>query len=158
MDERLTLFARDAADMQVIAACLQDALVRVGDMNFFVDQSRFGVLVNRFRWESRSAAGDGAGTPDGDQRFASTVGHERVHSGLAFDHVRAVRMRGIDRQDRGRLLNLLTIQISGNNVLIVFSGEAALELDCERIACQLRDLDEPWPTAWRPQHSSADVS
>jgi len=154
MNRKLTLIAKDAEDLQVISACLQDALVRVGDMRFHSDIGRFGILANRFRWEVEGSDPVKDGERQQDQRFETAAGHERVHCGVAFDGVRSIRMRGVDRKNRSRLLNLLAIQSNEDGVLLVFSGEAAIQLDCDTPACQLRDLDEPWPTAWRPSHAA----
>jgi hypothetical protein len=66
-------------------------------------------------------------------------------------------MRGIDQDKRSRLLNFLAVQATETGVLLVFSQNATIQLDCDGIACQLRDLDEPWPTPWRPQHGVADA-
>lgn len=158
MTERLTLFARSAEDLHAISAVLQDALVRVGDMKLYTDINRFGLLVNRFRWEV--AENNAAAEPvdaGRDQRFEGAVGFERVHCGVAFDNVRSVRMRGIDQDKRSRLLNLLAVQATGTGLRLDFSQDAAILLECQVIACQLRDLDEPWPTPWRPQHGAADT-
>ena len=156
MTERLTLFARSAEDLQAISAVLQDALVRVGDMKLYTDINRFGLLVNRFRWEAEDA-GAVAAPVDAtrDQRFEGAVGYERVHCGVAFDNVRSVRMRGIDQDKRSRLLNLLAVQATQTGLRLLFSQDAAILLECDGIACQVRDLDEPWPTPWRPQHGAA---
>ncbi len=158
MTERLTLFARNAEDLPAVSAVLQDALVRVGDMKLYSDVRRFGLLLNRFRWERD---GDGAATApvdaSRDQRFEGAVGYERVHCGVAFDNVRSVKVCGIDQDKRSRLLNLLSVQATETGVVLVFSQDATIQLDCEGIACQLRDLDEPWPTPWRPQHGAADA-
>ena len=158
MTERLTLFARNAEDLQAISAALQDALVRVGDMKLYGDINRFGLLVNRFRWESD----EGGAAPEPvdagrDQRFEGAFGYERVHCGVAFDNVRSVRMRGIDQDKRSRLLNLLAVQATETGLRLDFSQDAAILLECDGVACQLRDLDEPWPTPWRPQHGAADA-
>jgi hypothetical protein len=158
MTERLTLFAHSAEDLQAISAVLQDALVRVGDMKFYTDLNRFGLLVNRFRWEAEEAAAAVGPVDAGrDQRFEGAVGYERVHCGIAFDNVRSVRMRGIDQDKRSRLLNLLAVQATETGLRLDFSQDAAILLACDGIACQLRDLDEPWPTPWRPQHGAGDA-
>jgi len=158
MTERLTLFARSAEDLQAVSVVLQDALVRVGDMKLYTDIDRFGLLVNRFRWEAEDAGATAAPVDDSrDQRFEGAVGYERVHCGIAFDNVRSVRMRGIDQDNRSRLLNLLAVQATDTGVRLDFSHDAAILLECDGIACQLRDLDEPWPTAWRPQHGAAEA-
>ena len=49
--ERLRLRARDADDLAVIAACVQDALVPVVDMAFLPTEKRFVLALNRFRWD-----------------------------------------------------------------------------------------------------------
>ena len=38
----LKLRARDAADLAIIAACLQDALIRPRDMIYLAEEKRFG--------------------------------------------------------------------------------------------------------------------
>lgn len=159
MTQRLTLIARDGEDLQMLSACLQDALVRTGDMKFFAGQNRFGLLANRFRWEVESDVPVAElGTAGRDQRFETAIGHERVHCGVAFDNVRGIKARGIEREERSRLLNLLAVQATDAGILLVFSGGATILLDCNEIACQLRDLDEPWPTPWRPDHVAAGQS
>ncbi|MEX1108274.1 MAG: DUF2948 family protein [Dongiaceae bacterium] len=154
MVDKFTLVAKDNEDLQVIAACLQDGLVRIGDLQFFAEEGRFAILVNRFKWEDEvdEIREVSAGK---DRRFASTQMHQRVHSGVAFDRVRSIKMRGIDRQDRDRILNLLTITAEENGIVLIFSGAATIRLDTEGIACRVVDLDEPWPTAWRPKHEGA---
>lgn len=154
MAEKFTLVAKDAEDLQVIAACLQDGLVRIGDLQFFADEARFAILVNRFKWEDEAgeSRADSAGK---DRRFASTKMHQRVHSGVAFDRVRSIKMRGIDRQDRNRILNLLTITAEKDGIVLIFSGSATIRLETDGIACRVVDMDEPWPTVWRPKHEGA---
>jgi NAD(P)-dependent dehydrogenase (short-subunit alcohol dehydrogenase family) len=46
----------------------------------------------------------------GDRQFASTRMHQRVHCGIAFDRVRLIKMQGINRHEKNRILNLLTIR------------------------------------------------
>lgn len=47
----LKLRARDAADMDVLASCLQDSLVPVRDIAFLKKEKRFVMVFNRFKWE-----------------------------------------------------------------------------------------------------------
>lgn len=47
----LKLRARDAADMDVLASCLQDSLVPVRDIAFLKKEKRFVMVLNRFKWE-----------------------------------------------------------------------------------------------------------
>ncbi len=131
----LRLAAGDLEDLSVIAAMLQDALAPVGDIAFVAEDSSFVMALNRFRWEAE----------EGEQ-------HERVHTGLRFDTVKGVHYRGIDRHDRAQFLELLTISYDDGVVVLHFAGDGAIRLEVEELSCALGDLDEPWPTAWKPEH------
>lgn len=133
----LRLKAIDIADLSVIATMAQDAIAPVGDIAFLPDEGSFVMALNRFRWEN-----DGSGEKSG----------ERVHAGLRFDTVKRVTYRGIDRTDRGRYLELLTITCDEGAVVLHFAGGGAIRLEVEKLACALGDLDEPWPTGWMPDH------
>jgi hypothetical protein len=141
----LRLQARDLGDLTVVAATLQDALVPVGDMAWLREEGSFVMAVNRFRWEAEEARPEGEAVP-----------HERVHAGLRFDKVRKVQFRGIDRRNRGNFLELLTIACDEGKVVLHFAGDAAIRLEVEELVCTLGDLDEPWPTAWRPEHEKEE--
>ena len=142
----LKLRAEDAEDLAVISACLQDAIVLVGDFAFDRDAHRFMFLANRFRWEGSTplAAVDG--------------GFERILCGVAFDEVTAVSYRGFRRADSERLLSLLAIHPkvgdSGGIIDLDFAAGATVRLEIGRIACRLRDVSEPYPTAWLPDHEA----
>ena len=133
----LRLKAADLEDLSVIAAMLQDALAPVGDIAFVAEDSSFVMALNRFRWEAEAEGGQP---------------HERVHTGLRFDTVKQVQYRGIDRNDRARFLELLTISYDEGVVVLHFAGDGAIRLEVEQLSCALGDLDEPWPTAWKPEH------
>ncbi|MGH6863954.1 MAG: DUF2948 family protein, partial [Methylocella sp.] len=53
------LIAFDADDLAVIAANLQDALVRVGDMAFVPQSKQFAMLASRFDWVRAAARKSG---------------------------------------------------------------------------------------------------
>ena len=141
--EPLKLRAADLKDLSVVAAMVQDALAPIGDIAFLADEGRFVMALSRFRWEAESEAAGADGRP-----------HQRVHAGLCFDRVKSVQYRNIDRDDRGRYLELLTIACDEGRVVLHFSGGAAIRLEVEELACALGDLDEPWPTAWKPTHEA----
>ncbi len=92
--------------------------------------------------------------PELDMAFAGGPcrNYERVHSGICFDGVAAVRRRGFDHRDQSRIFELLAIERSSQAVVLVFAGGAAIRLEGEQITCRLKDLGEPWPTSWRPRH------
>jgi hypothetical protein len=146
---RLRLRAEDDEDLTVISACLQDAVVAVGDIAWLPAERRLAMVVNRFCWECAP------GETGGESR--------RVLTGLRLENVRAVRMQGIDRTKRAHLMELLAVRLvpaggepgaagAGCTVEFQFSGNQALRASADALALRLEDLDEPYPTAWRPKH------
>jgi len=144
-DAKLKLRAADSKDLSVLSAMVQDALAPIGDIAFLADEGRFVMVLNRFRWEAEDVAP--AGGP-GEKP------HERVHAGLCFERVKSVQYRNIDRGDRGRYLELLAIACDEGCVVLHFAEGGAIRLEVEELACYLGDLDEPWPTPWRPGHDT----
>ena len=78
----LRLKALDAEDLTVVSAAVQDAVFPIGEMRWQKDKRRFGLLLNRFRWEDAEAA----------KRADRPV--ERVQSVLAIEDVRKVVKSG----------------------------------------------------------------
>ena len=141
MSDALKLRARDADDLQVLSACLQDAILPIGDMTWERPARRFIMVANRFCWER---------VDDRDDAF------DRVNCGVVFDTVNAVKLRRIDRQDRGLMLSLLAINLEslpgGVPLTLMCADNRDIRLEAERIAVQLEDFDGPWPTTNRPSH------
>lgn len=157
MSGPLKLRTEDAEDLDIVSACLQDAIVPLSDMEYLPGERRFVLVVNRFRWENCPETADmPAGLPargPGDAVFADGGGgYERVNCGIAFDGVEAVRRRGLDPRDRARMLELLSMRVEAGAVTLEFAGDAALRLEGARITCRLGDVGDPWPTQWRPRH------
>ena len=164
----LKLRARDIGDMDVIAACLQDSLIPLVDMTYQARQGRFVRVANRFMWErgvaeppvpssdegapGEAAAGADAAYEDSEPRMHGY----RVNCGVAFDRVRTVRTKGIDREDKEHILNLLTVSTEPGAITFLFSDSAAIRLEVSDIRCQLEDLGEPWPTWSLPDHAPVD--
>jgi hypothetical protein len=145
MAEPLKLRGVDEEDLAVISAILQDALVAVGEMAFFPDESRFVLVANRFRWEP----------PPGGARQSKNL--ERQLAGLRFDGVKSVQRRGFHPQDSERLMVLLAIRGEPGQLFLDFAGGGSIRLEVEQILCHLDDLGEPWPTRWRPRHPVEDA-
>jgi hypothetical protein len=78
--------------------------------------------------------------------------YERVHCGVCFDRVRGVKLRGFTPTKGPEFLELLTVQAQGDEILLMFAGNAAVRLEVEAVRCHFEDLGEAWPTAWRPEH------
>jgi hypothetical protein len=167
---RLKLRAEDEEDLRVIAACLQDALVPLSDIHFLEGDRRFVMVANRFRWENCDVPellADAAIQPvralqsdNADAGLDGCASYERVNCGILFDNVTAVRRRGVDQRDRGRILELLTKEVEASNgrmaIVMLFAGGAAIRLEGQDIKCRVSDIGEPWPTQWRPSHPLDD--
>jgi hypothetical protein len=166
---RLKLRAEDEEDLRVIAACLQDALIPLSDIHYLDSDHRFVMVANRFRWENcdveilaESAVRTIQALPNenADAGLDGCSNYERVNCGILFDNVTAVRRRGLDQRDRGRILELLTMEVEVNNgrmaVVMLFAGGAAIRLEGQDIKCRVSDIGEPWPTQWRPNHPLDD--
>ena len=155
----LKLRIQDEEDLRAAAACLQDALVQIGEMAYLPQEQRFAMVTNRFCWECAAAQRDdlpddnAAPEPPDDAAFeADHPPFERVHTGISFEGVRAVRLRGIDRRRRSELLELLTMMMQNGKLYLLFAGDAAIELTIDGLRGRIEDLCEPWPTRWRPHH------
>jgi hypothetical protein len=142
MAGKLKLRAADEEDLAVVSAFLQDALVPVGEMAFLAEDHRFILVANRFKWEEPRQ--------DGKDRFQRTL------TGIAFDGVTAVQVRGFEAGQRDRILQILAVRATPGAVVVEFSGADALRLEVGEIMCHLEDLGEPWPTPWRPRHPLDD--
>lgn len=145
MSGGLKLRATDGEDLKVVAACLQDAVLPVGEMTYQPRKKRFVMVVSRFRWETVEG-------PPVEGRI-----YERVHTGVRFDGVKTARVSGIDRRRRGDILSLLTVEPNDGQIDLIFSGGGVIRLEIERVLCHLEDIDEPWPTQWKPEHPEAEA-
>ncbi|MEQ1707111.1 MAG: DUF2948 family protein [Terricaulis sp.] len=141
----LKLMAEDAADLDIIAAAAQDALVRVGDINLDRRARRFTALLNRFRWETAGESGP----------------FERVRAALSVEGVLSVKSRHVRQDAPDALAALLAIEFApaaeppGGVVRLTLAagGEILIEVEC--LDALLVDLGPSWPTPRRPDHEKA---
>ena len=137
----LRLLARDEEDLRIVASLCQDAVLTAADMGYENGPRRFGLLLNRFRWEERRDP------------------PERVRALLAFEDVMRVRTDGIDRGSDD-VLSLLDIawepgEDGTGAVTLTFAGDGAIRLDVEALEAQLRDVTKPYlaPSGKAPGHA-----
>ncbi len=133
----LRLLAEDAEDLSVISAALQDAIAKVGDINFEPGAKRLTIALNRFRWESPSS--------------------DRVRSALQIGSVMSVKARGIRREPKDAVVELLAIEFRpadapGGQVVLSFAGDADLLVEVECVDAVVADLSAPWPSPHAPRH------
>jgi len=139
----LKLLALDGEDLAVVSAHMQDAVFKVGDMEYEPRGLQFSLAANRFDWEEA----------DGKRKS-----FERHRAALVFKRVLAVRTQGIDRRRRDTVLSLLAIRFEqkgegpDGTIELLLSGNATLALDVECIEVQLADIGGAWETASKPHH------
>ncbi|MEE9380800.1 MAG: DUF2948 family protein [Hyphomonadaceae bacterium] len=141
----LRLIAEDAGDLQVIAAAVQDAVAKAGDLKYNSARRRFSFELNRYRWEASNTR-DKTG--------------ERVRSLLAFDGVLSVKTRAITRRDPELIVSLLDMSFiaddepPGGKLTLTFAGDGEIVLDVEVMDVTLLDSEYVWPTKKRPDHEA----
>lgn len=145
MSAQLKLLAEDAADLDILAAAAQDALLRVGDLSFDKRARRFTALINRFRWEEIKDHGP----------------FERVRASLSFESVLSVKSRKLRMDAPEALGSVLSLSFEpaaeppGGEVRITLAGGGDIVLEVECIDAMLMDLGAAWPTPRRPDHEKA---
>lgn len=142
----LKLRAEDADDLAVLSACLQDAVIAIRETTYLPAEKRFVFVANRFRWEDADRERPAEGNPI----------YERVHCGVCFEAVTAVRQRGLVQSRKGQIVSLLAIEKGEGTIDLIFSAGIVIRLEVDEILCHVQDLNEPWPTQWRPSHSLDD--
>ncbi|MFI4933068.1 MAG: DUF2948 family protein [Caulobacterales bacterium] len=140
--EPLRLLAEDEEDLAVISAAVQDAVARIGDIEWEPKGRRLTIALNRFRWEAGPA----------------WLG-ERVRAGLQFGSVLAVRARNLRREPKDAVVELLAVSFEpgeppGGVVRLAFAGDGDLALTVECVDAALADVSTPWPTPRTPAHEA----
>ncbi|MBQ0751937.1 MAG: DUF2948 family protein [Roseovarius sp.] len=140
----LNLGAMEAEDLKILSSLAQDAVFPITEMTWQPTKRRFGLLLNRFRWEDR-----------GRERH----GPERVQSLLVVDNVLRVASQGIDRSDKDTILSLLAITFEpgtegAGHLLLTLAGDGALRLEIEALEVTLKDVTRPYraPSGKVPHH------
>jgi hypothetical protein len=144
-DDRLRLIALDTDDLAVVSAHVQDAVLKLEDVNWFPKEKRLVMVMNRFAWEQ---------TETGSRRRRE---RQRRRSALYFARVDAVKSTGIDRNARDSVLSLLALRFEPRNepsgeIVLDFAGGATMRLAVECVEAQLTDLGPAWSTPYAPQH------
>jgi len=141
MSASLKLLAEDAADLEVIAAAAQDALLRMGELSFDAKTRRFTAVINRFRWETAEAGQ-----------------YQRVRAALSFESVLGVKSRRLRRDAADALASVLSVDFvpaeepPGGAVRVTLAGGGEIVLEVECLDALLMDIGPAWNTPRRPDH------
>ncbi len=145
----LRVVAQEAADVPVLSALVQDAVLYAADMRYDQRRRRFAALVNRFRWEDRDAAAR-TGRP-----------FERVRALLTVEDVRSVRSQGFDRRDTSVVLSILSLSWEAGDdgtgrLILTLAGDGAMGLGVEALDVRLEDVTRPYiaPSRRAPDHGA----
>lgn len=133
----LRLLAEDADDLAVIAAALQDAVGKIGDILYEPTTRQLTLALNRYRWEGK--------------------GGERVRSAIQLGSVLKVQARKLRRGAKDAVVELLSISFEpgeapGGAVVFTFAGGGDLRAQVECLDVVLADVSAPWPTPRTPEH------
>ena len=137
MSGPLKLKAKDAEDVQVISAVLQDAIAPVCDMTWDPAQKNFIMVVHRLRRE------------DGDACA------ERICCALNLRGAQTVQTHGIDLAHKEQILDLLAIMPEGQSIQFVFAGDAKIRVALDNWDIRIEDFGESWPASCKPCHDAA---
>ena len=139
----LKLIALDDKDLSIVSAHVQDAVMKVSDLEYLPTAKRFVLTMNRFVWEAKSGL------------FRQH--NERRQSVLHFDRVLGAKTSGIQRDKPAEVLSLLAISFIAISkpagiVELVFSGGGTIMLDVECVEARLADIGGSWEATSRPVH------
>jgi Protein of unknown function (DUF2948) len=136
----LRLTAADEADLAVISAQMQDALLKRADLRFDKKRHRFACVANRFAWDASPAK-------------------QRRRTGLHFDDVKAVKSTGLEKANAEAVLSLLAITFLkaddlAGTITLNFSAGIQIQLEVSCINATLADLGGTWGTDFTPTHEA----
>ena len=145
----LKLVAMDEEDLQIISAHVQDAVLKVSDLDYRPAEQRFLLACNRFSRDQKPVA------TRGKESF------ERRRSVVHFERVTSVRAQNIDRTHGDDVLALLAINFEpaeapSGVIELVFAADKTIRLTVEVIEMRLTDLGPAWETGNKPDHMTAE--
>lgn len=138
MTEPVKLLAVTNEDLKVLAALVQDAIVKVGEVKFDPSAQTFSLLVSRFMHEA------------GEKK--------RIGSVLRFQNVLSAKMRGIHREDPNAYMVLLDIEFvkgetpPSGTVRLIFAGNGEIRLDCDALEVRVFDFTKTRTSKSQPIH------
>ena len=152
MADLVKLQALDETDLTIISALAQDAVLKVGDIDYSAGTRKLILSMNRYAWELPGA-----------RRWLFPKKERRLCV-LHFDRVSAVRTQGFDVKSKEVVLALLSIEFEESSkehdpsgtLNLTFSGGATLAADVECVEGKLTDLGAAWGASRRPRHAGGE--
>ncbi|MCV2866894.1 DUF2948 family protein [Defluviimonas sp. WL0075] len=133
----LALRAETDEDLGVISALVQDAVLPITEIHYDRRRRELALLINRFRWEDRSAA------------EARGRAYERVQSVLLVGDAMGVASQGIDRNARDMILSVLSLawepgEDGTGRLVVTLAGDGAIAVSAECLNVALKDVTRPY--------------
>lgn len=144
--QQLKLISLDEEGLTVISAAMQDAVLKIEDLEFDKKNAQFLLAANRFVWENSSVK--------------PRIPHERRRANISFKRVTNVKIRGVDQKNSDDVLSLLAIRFHQKSdgpegeIELVMSANAGILLDVECIEVQLTDTGAAWEAKHKPHHGT----
>lgn len=132
MRDLLKLKAKDAEDIQVISAVLQDAIAPVVDMHYIAADKNFVMVVQRLCREEK----------------------ERVCCAVNVRGVENVQTQGFHSNDTERMLDLLALLPESDELNLVFASDARMRLRLKDWSMIVEDFGDRWPAHCNPCHET----
>ena len=137
----LKLIALDTEDLEVVAAHVQDAVIRTADMGFARGDKRFALLMNRFDWTVDQPRSKGL----------------RKRAALHFDGVTNAAYAGFDPAAPEGVVELLAIHFEPTDapsgiVELRLAGGGTVRLSVDYLEARLVDLGAAWAATAKPKH------
>ena len=139
----LRLIAFTVDDLEVISTMTQDAVFPSSEMILNSEKRRFAILLNRYLWEKNKSKNA-----------------ERAQAVLAFEDVKNVQTKNINKSDNNLALCLLNISFKAEEdgmgtIQIILSGKGKIRLQVEALEVSLRDVTQPYlaPSRLIPHHN-----
>ena len=137
-EQPIRLRGESTDDLTVIASLTQDAILPASEISWLPRENRFGLLLNRYRWENKSKDA------------------ERVQTVLVFDSVINARTNGVNANDKDQILSLLDITFAAGDdgagtLTLVLAGDGEIALDVECIDIILQDATRPYIASSKSQ-------
>ena len=142
MSQALKLRAETKDDLVVISSALQDAILKVGEIDYDSKARFVSLRLSRFKHENQNVA-------------------ERVQTGFRIDSVLGIKSRQIDRSDPEAFAVLLSVEFEKSTqskedpsgvLQLIFAGGGEINIDIECIDLILADVSMVRATDKLPLH------
>tara|TARA_Y100001980_G_C14504742_1_gene280400 strand:+ start:432 stop:830 length:399 start_codon:yes stop_codon:yes gene_type:complete len=127
MSERFLkkIIAQNHEDLRVISALCSGAQIKQSELKFLKENKIFLISLQRENKEKQN-------------------NKEKINSILKFEFIEQSKSKNIDQNDQENTLELFAIEtfkkLNNNEIILLFSNNAIINLFCEVIECTLEDV------------------